>query len=173
MKSKGRYNIRVAERHGVSVEESAQPEAVYKFYPLVKEASLRDGFALEPLAFFEHLSEELVPRGQASFLFAKHENDIIGSLLLVTCGERATYLYGGISNQKRQLMGGYALQWEAIKAAKRKGCCIYDFYGYDSHQSPRNEYARFSQFKSRFGGEVYRLIGAQEHFFVDCLADAS
>ena len=172
MKSKGRYNIRVAQRHGVRVQESWQPEAVYKFYSLVKEASLRDGFALEPLNFFEYLSQELVSRGQASFFFAEHENDIVGSLLLVTCGQRATYLYGGIANQKRQLMGGYALQWEAIKAAKLKGCSIYDFYGFDSFQSPQNEYARFSQFKSRFGGEVHRLIGAQEHFFVDCLADA-
>ncbi len=88
MKSKGRYNIRVAERHAVRVEESAQSEAVYKFYPLVKEASLRDGFALEPLNFFEQLSEELVPRGQASFFCQarkRHYRFVVARYLRRTC----------------------------------------------------------------------------------------
>jgi lipid II:glycine glycyltransferase (peptidoglycan interpeptide bridge formation enzyme) len=171
MKPKGRYNIHLGDRHGVKVSETADPGAVEKFYPVLEEASRRDGFALEPFMFFHHLAQALCPTGYARFLFAEHDGDLLGALLLVMCGNRATYLYGGISNTKRNLMGGYALQWATMLSAKRAGCCLYDFYGFDSCRAPQHDYARFSQFKSQFGGSAVRLIGAQEHFFVDCLAD--
>ncbi|MFX5603178.1 peptidoglycan bridge formation glycyltransferase FemA/FemB family protein, partial [Acinetobacter baumannii] len=77
-----------------------------------------------------------------------------------------------VSNQKRNLMGGYALQWEAMRRAKAEGCTIYDFYGFDAFRSSEHPYARFSQFKSQFGGKPVRLIGAHDLFFTDRLADA-
>jgi peptidoglycan pentaglycine glycine transferase (the first glycine) len=172
MQPKGRYNIRVAQRHGVRVIESTNPSDVVRFYRVVEEASRRDDFALEPLQFFRDLVETLCPAGHARMLFAEHEGDVLGALLLVTCGTRATYLYGGIANTKRNLMGGYALQWAAMATAKRAGCTIYDMYGFDGFMAPGNAYARFSQFKRRFGGQVVRFIGGQEHFFTECLANA-
>jgi lipid II:glycine glycyltransferase (peptidoglycan interpeptide bridge formation enzyme) len=92
--------------------------------------------------------------------------------LLITYGNRGTYLYGGITNQKRNIMAGYALQWAAMKAAKEAGCTTYDFYGFDPFRAPGHRYARFSQFKSQFGGNVMRFIGAQDYFFLDNVADA-
>jgi lipid II:glycine glycyltransferase (peptidoglycan interpeptide bridge formation enzyme) len=172
MKAKGRYNIALAERHGVTVVEEKSRQGVNAFYSVLKEASRRDGFALEPISFFESLAAVLCPAGHAKFLFATHEGDLLGTALLITYGERATYLYGGISNQKRNLMGGYALQWAAMNASKEAGCSIYDFYGIDAFRAPEHRYARFSQFKSQFGGEVLRFIGAHDYFFLDNLADA-
>jgi len=172
MKPKGRYNIKLAQRHGVRITQTYDPGEVERFYSVVLQASHRDNFALEPLPFFNNLAQSLFPHHQARFLFADHEGDTLGAMILITCGARATYLYGGITNHKRTLMAGYALQWEAMLAAKAAGCSQYDFYGYDPFQASCHEYSRFSQFKSRFGGEVVRLIGAQEYFFLDCLADA-
>jgi hypothetical protein len=136
------------------------------------EASARDGFDVEPLKFFEHMASVLVPSGHAQFLFAEHDGDTLGTLMLMTYGNRATYLYGGITNRKRNVMGGYALQWAAMNAAKDAGCSEYDLYGFDASGAPQHRYARFSQFKSRFGGTVRRYIGAQDYFFLDNLTDA-
>lgn len=172
MRPKGRYNIALAARNGVTVVEDLSGAAVEEFHATLIEASRRDDFALEPLSFFEHVATVLGSAGIARFLFAKHEGEILGALLLITYGSRATYLYGGISNSKRNLMSGYALQWAAMTKAKELGCQIYDFYGIDAFRSPEHRYARFSQFKSQFGGEVVRLIGAQDYFFLDNLADA-
>jgi peptidoglycan pentaglycine glycine transferase (the first glycine) len=172
MRPKGRYNIALAARHGVTEEEDSTGERIEEFYSIVSEASERDGFALEPLSFFEHLAAVLCPTGYARFLFSKHEGDTLGALLLITYGNRATYLYGGISNKKRNLMSGYALQWTAMTTSKQLGCTTYDFYGIDSFRAPEHSYARFSQFKSQFGGQVMRFIGAQDYFFLDNLADA-
>ena len=64
------------------------------------------------------------------------------------------------------------MSWAAMKAAKEVGCTTYDLYGYDPFRSPEHRYARFSQFKSQFGGTVARFIGAQDYFFLDSVADA-
>ncbi len=172
MKPKGRYNIGLSQRSGVQIITDNTAACVKRFYSVMCEASSRDNFAVESRQFFEHLADVLVPAGQAKFFFAEHEGDTLGTLLLMTYGDRGTYLYGGITNSKRHLMGGYALQWAAMNAAKEAGCTIYDFYGFDPFRAPENQYARFSQFKSQFGGSVVRFIGAQDYFFLDNVADA-
>jgi lipid II:glycine glycyltransferase (peptidoglycan interpeptide bridge formation enzyme) len=172
MKPKGRYNIKLSRRHGVRVVEDKSAAAVGRFYPIIREASVRDSFALEPYGFFENMAEILCQRGCARFLFAEHEGDTLGTLMLITYGKRATYLYGGIADKKRNLMGGYALQWAALEAARQAGCSTYDFYGFDAFRSREHPYARFSQFKSQFGGEVRKFIGAQDYFFMQNVADA-
>jgi len=171
MKPKGRYNIRLAAKHGVVVHEDPTGASTTKFYRVLQEASVRDSFALEPLEFFETLVPALCEKKCARLMFAEHEGDVLGALLLVAYGSRATYLYGGTSDAKRNFMGGYALQWHAMKAAKYAGCTVYDFYGYDPFRHSEHSYARFSQFKSQFGGGAVRFVGAHDYLFMDNLAD--
>lgn len=66
-------------------------------------------------------------------------------------------------------MANYALHWAAMQRAKSKGCHFYDFYGFT--RDPQHSYAKFSQFKSQFGGRFVSTIGAHDHFFYDQLAD--
>lgn len=172
MKPKGRYNIKLAERHGVRVVQENSAEAIGKFYSVMQQVSARDGFAVEPYSFFEKLAGVLCDRGCLRLSFAEHEGDLLGASMLTVYGRRATYLYGGVTNTKRNLMGGYALQWAAMTSAKSEGCSTYDFYGFDAFRSAEHPYARFSQFKSQFGGTPMRFIGAHELFFTDKVADA-
>ena len=53
----------------------------------------------------------------------------IAALLLFHFGEKSYYLYGMSTEQRRELMPNYLLQWEAIKLSKRLGCGIYDPVG--------------------------------------------
>lgn len=172
MKPKGRYNIGLAQKAEVKVVDDSSETAVERFYSIMQEASARDGFDVEPKLFFQRLASVLIPTGHARFLFAEHNGDTLGTLMLMTYGKRATYLYGGITNRKRNVMGGYALQWAAMKAAREAGCNEYDLYGFDASGSPQHRYARFSQFKSRFGGTVKKFMGAQDYFYLDNLSDA-
>ncbi|MBX9689969.1 MAG: peptidoglycan bridge formation glycyltransferase FemA/FemB family protein [Candidatus Obscuribacterales bacterium] len=171
MKAKCRYNIFLAERRGVTVKEESGAEAAKILYELLEEAADRDDFYLEHQSFFDALINNLMPSGMLKLLIAEHEGSRLGVLVLIIHGRKATYLYGGISNLKRNLMPGYALQWEAIKTAKAAACLSYDFYGYDQFQSPAHSYARFSRFKSGFGGRAVRFIGAQDYIFMDKLVD--
>ncbi|MBX9876887.1 MAG: peptidoglycan bridge formation glycyltransferase FemA/FemB family protein [Candidatus Obscuribacterales bacterium] len=171
MHPKARYNIGLSHRRGVIVKEDNSPEAIRRFYSVLQEAASRDQFLIEPFKFFTTLWDSLAATGMVKLLFAEYEGETLGALMLVSYGQRSTYLYGGITNKKRNLMAGYALQWAAITEARSAGSSIYDFYGYDQFMAPRNSYAKFSRFKSQFGGQPIRFVGAHDHYFLDRLAD--
>jgi peptidoglycan pentaglycine glycine transferase (the first glycine) len=171
MKPKGRYNIRLSERKGVQVYSGSAGDLIDVFYPILCETGRRDDFAVEPLSFFVELASTLMPSGLVTLLLAEHEGEVLGGLLLLKFGSMATYLYGATSNTKRNFMAGYALQWAAIKLAREANCTQYDMYGFDRFCSSGNRYGLFSKFKSQFGGEVRRFIGAHDYYFMDELAD--
>ncbi len=172
MKPKGRYNIALSQRKGVSVREESSLTAARSFYCVMQMVAERDQFSLEPLSFFIALIEILCSAGLARVFFAEHEGDLLGALLMLTYGERSTYLYGGTTNTKRNFMGGYALQWAAINAARESGSKIYDFWGYDQTAAIDSSYSGFSRFKSQFCGESVDLVGTLDFYFVSHLANA-
>lgn len=171
IKPKARYNIGLAKRKGVTVCEESSLSAARKFFEVMQSVAARNRISVEPLSYFMALLETLSPPGLVKVFFAEHDGEVLGSLLMMIFGDRATYLYGGTTDVKRNLMGGYALQWAAINAAKNAGAKIYDFWGFDAKSSPENNYAGFSRFKSQFCGESIELAGALDFYFMDRLAD--
>jgi peptidoglycan pentaglycine glycine transferase (the first glycine) len=176
MRPKGRYNIRLAGRKGVFVEEAPPGHGLESLYAVLEQTARRDGFFLEPPTYFAQLLETLGPSGHARVFVARGsaapDDAPLGVLLLITYGNRATYLYGGIADHDRHRMAGYALQWAAILRARELGCEHYDFYGFEPYGRPEHLYARFSRFKRQFGGRPVQYSGAHEHLFLDRLADA-
>ncbi|MBX9771546.1 MAG: peptidoglycan bridge formation glycyltransferase FemA/FemB family protein [Candidatus Obscuribacterales bacterium] len=170
MRPKGRYNTRLAAKRGVTVRAITGPDAARVLYSCLCEAGQRDGFFVEPHSFFSQLLESLSPDILKCFQ-AEYDGEILGAILVTTFGQRATYLYGGISSHKRNLMAGYLLQWQAILTAKESGCRFYDFYGFDPFGASTHLYAKFSQFKRQFGGKVMRFVGGRDLYFYDQLVD--
>lgn len=169
MKPKGRYNIRLSQRYGVNFEFSNDSQTIPKFYDLFWETVQRQGFFGEPYSFFINLCQTLFKADMAEIGLARWNGEIIAAILVVYCGHTATYLYGGSSLLYKQVMANYGLHWQAIQRAKNRGCLVYDFYGFtlDANHS----YAKFSRFKSQFGGTRIKTIGAHDYFFYDQLAD--
>ena len=55
---------------------------------------------------------------QVKLLIAYLDNQPLAAMFLVLSSHRATYLYGASSNESRNYMPTYALQWRAIQIAK-------------------------------------------------------
>ncbi|NET73178.1 MAG: peptidoglycan bridge formation glycyltransferase FemA/FemB family protein, partial [Sphaerospermopsis sp. SIO1G2] len=123
----------------------------------------------EPYGFFINLCQTLFKQDMAEIGLATCEGEIVAAILVVYCGHTATYLYGGSNLRSKQMMPNYALHWQAIQRAKMRGCQFYDFYGFTN--DPKHGYAKFSQFKRKFGGKHIKTIGAHDYFFYDQLAD--
>lgn len=170
MRPKGRYNLGLAQRHGVTVTRSRTMQDLTRFYPLFEETGRRQGFFTEPLGFFINLGAALFPSGQAELFFAEWQGETLAAVLAVFFGRRATYLYGGSSPQHRNVMPTYLLHWEIMQAARTYGCLEYDLYGYDPFGLPDHLYAGFSRFKLQFGGRRVDTIGAYDLLFYDRLA---
>lgn len=169
MKQKGRYNLRLSWRAGVKVEFTTDSQAIPKFYELFWETAKQQEFFGEPYGFFINLCQTLFAAKMAEIGFGSWRGELLAAMILVYWGDRAIYLYGGRSFQHPQVRAPSALHWGAIQRAKQRGCKIYDFYGFT--RDPDHNYAKFSQFKSQFGGIPYTTIGAGDYFLYDQLAD--
>jgi len=99
---------------------------------------------------------------------------IAAALFVGYHGKCGWYLYGASSEQHRNLMAAYLLQWESIQWAKGQGCTEYDLYGIPDHDEEELE-AQFSnrsdglwgvyRFKRGFGGQIQRHCQAWEKVY--------
>jgi len=168
MKSKTRYNIRLAARRGVTVRPGNQAD-LPAFYQLMKVTSQRDAFGIHSYDYYETAHQLFVPTGQGQMLLAEHEGQLLAGLVVLGKGETACYMYGASSNEGRKLMPTYLLQWEAMLWAQEHGYRLYDLWGVPDEEEDILE-EQFTQrsdglwgvyrFKRGFGGRLVRSTGA-------------
>lgn len=161
MKPKWRYNIRLAGKKGVEIGREG-PEALETFYGLYLETARRDGIAIHPESYYRTLFSTAADYGDASLSIwvARHEGRALASIITLFMGGHATYLYGASSDEKRNFMPAYALQWAAILAARAEGCRDYDFFGIPPDGNPAHPMAGLYQFKTGFGGRILHRAGS-------------
>jgi lipid II:glycine glycyltransferase (peptidoglycan interpeptide bridge formation enzyme) len=157
MKPKGRYNIKVAEKHGVTVSPSTDVDA---FYQLLSKTGNRDGFSLHSKIYYQKMIESLGDNAQ--LLLAKYQNKVVAGGIFVYLDEWGIYYYGASDYQCRNIMAPYLVQWEAIKEAKKRGCRHYDFLGIAPENQSKHPWAGVTEFKKKFGGKIAEYPVARE-----------
>jgi len=164
MHKKWRYNIRLAAKKGVEIQ-SRRSGDISDWYALYKTTSERDRIALHPQSYYQRLFNlaEEDENLQIELLTARHEGDLLAGIFVVYLGQQATYLYGASSNQKRNLMPAYLLQWEAMKRAREKGCNRYDLFGCSPSANPDHPMHGLFLIKTGFGGELVHRYGAWDY----------
>lgn len=167
MKSKTRYNIRLAHKNDVHVL-SASIEKLPIFYSLYLHTAKRNGF---PPCSYRHFSalffksESNAESQDIHFLLATKGRYILAGAIIAVSGQRAIYLFGASANEHRNLMGAYALQWEIIKMLKNKGCLIYDMGAVSPTADPDHPFYGMYRFKNGFGGKIVHRNGSWDYPF--------
>jgi lipid II:glycine glycyltransferase (peptidoglycan interpeptide bridge formation enzyme) len=178
MRSKTRYNIRLAQRRDITVRRG---DARYLplFHRLLQETSARAGFGVHTLAYYTEAWRLFGPSDSVALLLAYHKESPLAALMVFARGETAWYLYGASSGQERQRMPTYILQWEAIRWAKAKGCHTYDLWGIpdlnadsigkiadaEKHGALSRGMGGLYRFKRGFGGQERRYVGAYDYVY--------
>ena len=155
---KTRYNIRLAQKKGVTVEQSS--EKIDDFLRLSKETAKRDKFHLHPQEYYQKMLEVLGSKGMVKLFLAKYQNQIIAANLVCFFSQTATYLHGAADYNFRQLMAPHLLQWQAICQAKSQGLKYYDFRGIDEEKWPG-----VTRFKKGFTGQEISYPGSFDLIF--------
>ncbi len=155
---KWRYNIRLAGRKGVVVKEGTR-EDLKDFHKIMEETGKRDDFIIRPLSYFEKMYDNLVPGGHMKLLMAYYEDKPISGVIPIMYGNKTWYLYGASSNQHRNLMPNYLLQWEMIKMSIAKHDAIYDFRGVSGVVDENHPQYGLYRFKKGFGAKFTEFIG--------------
>lgn len=171
MKQKTRYNIRLAEKKGVTV---CAWDDIAGFHRMMHVTGGRDGFGIHSLEYYQRAYELLQPKGLAEILVAEYEGKPLAALFVARNGNRAYYLYGASTDEERNRMPTYLLQWEAMKWAKARGCADYDLWGVPDADEATLE-AQFEsrhdglwgvyRFKRGFGGELKRASQALDRVY--------
>ncbi len=181
MKPKWRYNIRLAERKGVTVREGNASD-LPKFYDLLKITSARDGFAIHTFDYYRAAWELLTARDHARLYIAEYSGETIAAIFVSAFADEAIYLYGASANAHRETMPNHALHWHAMQWAKARGCSHYDLWGVgataeanvgaNGRRSQKRSGGDGSpsssglyQFKQGFGGQVVEYAGAYDVVF--------
>jgi lipid II:glycine glycyltransferase (peptidoglycan interpeptide bridge formation enzyme) len=173
MKSKTRYNIRLAGRKGVTVRAGSE-EDISVFNALLAATAERADFGIHPPAYYQAAYRLFVPPGWARLLLAYVEGEPVAGVMVFALPPRSWYLYGASISAHREKMPTYLLQWEAMRWAKSIGCTTYDLWGIPDEDRETLE-GRFTKrsdglwgvyrFKRGFGGALVRTIGAWDHVY--------
>ncbi len=152
MKQKTRYNIRLAEKKGVTVRAWDDTAA---FHEMMVITGGRDAFGVHSKEYYQRAYELFHPKGSCELLVAEYEGKPLASLMVFANAKRAWYVFGASNNEERNRMPTYLLQWKAIRWAKERGCEEYDLWGVPDE----NEETLEAQFESRHDGlwGVYRF----------------
>ena len=166
MHEKTRYNIRVAERKGVTVRTATDRAALNTFVRLTEETAVRDQFRSQPADYIRATFEALVPAGMVRIRIAEKEGTALAASFEITYGDTVTYLYGASSSTERNAMAPYALHWNAMADAKQHGYRFYDFHGVNpaDETSPyfKRSWEGITRFKTGWGGERVNYMGTWE-----------
>mgnify|MGYP001575093036 CR=1 FL=1 len=152
MHAKTRYNIRLAEKKSLKISAEKNFDI---FWKLMQETAGRDKFRLHGRKHYEVILDSSFSHQLTIF-----QNDKpVATMVYVSFGKTATYLFGASDYESRPLMAPYLLQSEAIKNAKNEGTMFYDFFGIAPGLDPKHQYAGVTRFKLGFGGEVVEQPG--------------
>ena len=157
---KWRYNIRVAVKKGVEVRLCGK-EMVPEFARIMVETGLRDNFATRPPEYFSAMLDNLGDKCRLYMAF--HEGQPIAGTLAILYGDKVWYLYGASSNEHRNLMPNYLLQWNMMQWAIENNCRVYDFRGVSGDISEDNPHYGLYRFKKGFGGDFTEFVGEYDY----------
>ena len=165
MKEKWRYNVRLAARKGVHIRAATSEDDVRSWYRILQTTSERDAFGIHTKDYYLRVWRIFAPQRQARLFLAEKDGQLLAGIFVGLLAKQAIYLYGASSNELRQLMPNYLLQWEAIRWAKSEGAICYDFWGIPATDDENEAMAGVYRFKSGWGGSIGRFVGTYQYAY--------
>jgi lipid II:glycine glycyltransferase (peptidoglycan interpeptide bridge formation enzyme) len=165
MKPKTRYNIRLAQRKGVTVQQGSL-ENLRDFHNLYCQTAQRNGFSSCDLEHFSAMFRcRLSAPGHSELLFliARHGTDILAGAIIGISGTAANFLYGASANIKRNLMASSLMHWEGIRRSRSLGCTTYEMGAVPPGHDPAHPFHGLYRFKTGFGGTIELRSGTWDY----------
>ncbi len=169
MSQKTRYNIKVAQKHNVKVEERTDDAAFRVYLRLYFETTKRQGYHGHNENYHQQVWDTLKSAGMAQLLIAFYQqpgtkNQVpLTAWMLLNFNDTLYYPYGGSSIAHREVMSNNLVAWEAIKLGKKLGLKEFDMWGaLGPDADPKDSWIGFHNFKKGYGGELVEYIGTYD-----------
>ena len=160
MRKGTRYEIRKAQKIGIAISESINPDDMDMFYKMQITTSKRQGFIPFTKNFLKTQFKIFAKEKSAILYSSFYENKLLSQAFIIFYGNEAVYHYGASTDAGREYPGAYLIQWHAIKEAKKRKITRYNFWGVAADANHR--FSNLSLFKRGFGGEDVEYLHAQD-----------
>lgn len=161
-KTKTRYNIRLAQKKGITVKEESNKEGFNKFIKLYFETCSRQKYFGHNLKYHKTIWENL-KNNIAHIMIAYYKDQPLVAYELFLFNNILYYPYGGSSVLYRNFMPANLLMWEAIKFGKKHGSRKFDMWGsLPPHHDQNNLWSGFTRFKEGYNGEFIEFAGSYD-----------
>ena len=162
MHPKTRYNIKVAQKHGVQIVEDNSDQAFEEYLKLTEETTKRQSFYAHTQNYHRLMWKTLKPK-MAHLFLAKYKNKTLAAWILFVYDGTLYYPYGASSNLHRETMASNLLMWEVILFGKKLGLKQFDMWGaLGPTPDPKDPWFGFHRFKQGYGGELVEFIGSYD-----------
>ncbi|MBI3290088.1 peptidoglycan bridge formation glycyltransferase FemA/FemB family protein [Candidatus Microgenomates bacterium] len=179
MHPKTRYNIRVAEKHGVKVQEETNDKGFKTYLKLYFETTRRQHYFGHTEKYHRLLWQTLtnhtfdkLSAGQSPIanhplvphiLTAYYKGIPLTAWFLMQYQNTLYYPYGGSSIEHRNVMASNLVAWEAIKLGKKLGCKTFNMWGaLGPNADPKDPWYGFHKFKQGYGGRLVEYVGSYD-----------
>lgn len=163
-KPKTRYNIKIAEKHGVVAGIDNSPAAFERYLELTEETTRRQGFFAHDRAYHRKMWEVMHAAGIAQLLVARYQGEILTTWVLFRFGDTLYYPYGASSRQHREVMANHRVMWEAIRLARQWGLRRFDLWGaLGPDPDPRDPWYGFHKFKQGYSPRHVEYLGTWDY----------
>lgn len=161
MHPKTRYNIKIAQKHGVVIQEDNSPEAFLAYLKLSEETTTRQGFFAHNRRYQETMWRILHKAGIAHLFTATYTGETLAAWIIFVWDKTIYYPYGASSRNHREVMAPYLLLWEIARWAKAKHIKRFDLWGaIGPNPDPKNPWYGFHRFKQGFSPELIEFVGS-------------
>lgn len=169
MHQKTRYNIRVAQKHGVEIIEDNSEEAFREYLRLTEETTARQGFYAHTKDYHQQMWNTLKTaqidkeKLSAHLLMAKYNQKVLAAWILFVFKDTLYYPYGASSSENRETMSSNLMMWEAIKFGKKMGLKKFDMWGALGTEPDKNDpWYGFHRFKEGYGPKLVEFVGSYD-----------
>ncbi len=162
MKPKTRYNVRLAQKKGVYVEEVADKKGFELFWKLYEETTKRQKYHGQNKHYHQTIYESL-GTNMAHILIAFYEGEPLAAFELFLYKDVLYYPYGGSSIKHRNFMAANLLMWESIRFGVKHQARIFDMWGSAPPEYKDNDpWAGFTRLKEGYGSEFVEFVGSYD-----------
>jgi lipid II:glycine glycyltransferase (peptidoglycan interpeptide bridge formation enzyme) len=159
--SKTRYNIKVAQKHGVTIQEDNSPEAFAHYLRLNHETTTRQGFYAHSNHYHQTMWDILHPSGLAKLFTATYNNTVLATWVVFVWNKILYYPYGASSREHRETMAPTLMLWEISRWAKQHHLHAFDLWGaLGPTPDPHDPWFGFHRFKQGFNPTLVEYVGS-------------
>jgi lipid II:glycine glycyltransferase (peptidoglycan interpeptide bridge formation enzyme) len=161
-KPKCRYNIRLAQRRGVTVAPvPLEDESIATMYSLMASTRDRAGFTLRSKEYFSQYWHLHATAGQGQLFFASLDGEVLAGVFATYLGRKGWYKDGGSTKEHAAVMAPHLLQWEVMRWLRSRGVEAYDLVAVPpaAELTPAHPLYGLYRFKSGFSERITEYVG--------------